>query len=245
MAQRSPRKRVRGQPLRGFKSPPPPPLACKNTGLDSRKAGASWPLGLIWRSQLRAACGPIAGLGRSCRAWSRPSRTTLNTSTHAAESCTWRFTEPAALPRPGISAMPVRAAAGSAAARRLPFLRRRRRGAVDDLGAAPRGRGEPPTAPGTAPVGWRPDYARGGRSPCECHLRVPHDPIAERGRLADHDSARARPIWLSSSADSVQSWRRITGRSVAPVPAGACRCSARAEPGDGVRCVRRPAAGGR
>ena len=47
--------------------------------------------------------------------------TTLNTSTHAAESCTWRFTEPAALPRPGTSAMPVWPAAGSAAARRLSF----------------------------------------------------------------------------------------------------------------------------
>jgi hypothetical protein len=31
----------------------------------------------------------IAGLSRSYRAWSRPSRTALNRSTHAAESCTW------------------------------------------------------------------------------------------------------------------------------------------------------------
>jgi hypothetical protein len=92
-----------------------------------------------------AACGPIAGFSPSYRAWSRPSRTTLNTCTHSAESCTWRSTEPAALPRPGTSAMPVWPAAGSAAARRLPLLRRRRSGAVSDPGTAARGHGEPPT----------------------------------------------------------------------------------------------------
>ena len=43
--------------------------------------------GLIWLSQLQTACGPIAGLSRSCYAWSRTPRTALNTSTHAAEAC--------------------------------------------------------------------------------------------------------------------------------------------------------------
>lgn len=111
---------------------------------------------LIWWSQLRAACSPIAGLSRSCRAWSRPSRTTLNTSTRAAESCAWRFTEPAPSPRPGTSAMPVWPATGSAAARRLPFLRRRRRGAVNDLVAEPRGHGKPPTGARDSPAGRQP-----------------------------------------------------------------------------------------
>jgi hypothetical protein len=102
--------------------PPPPPLTCKNTGLDSRQAGASCSPGLIWWSQLRAACGPTAGLSRSCRTWSRAPRTGPNEGAHAAGSCTWRFTEPAALPRPGTSAMPAWPGAGSAAARRLPLL---------------------------------------------------------------------------------------------------------------------------
>ena len=122
-ALRSPRKRVRGQPLRGFKSHLHRRWPARTPVLTAGRRARRGPLGLIWWSQLGAACGPIAGLSRSCRAWSPPSRTTLNTSTHAAESCTWRFTEPAALPRPGISAMPVWPAAGSAAARRLPFLR--------------------------------------------------------------------------------------------------------------------------
>ena len=43
--------------------------------------------GLIWWSQLQTACGPIAGLGRSCYAWSPTPRTALNTSTHAAGAC--------------------------------------------------------------------------------------------------------------------------------------------------------------
>jgi len=122
MARRSPRKRVRGQPLRGFKSHLHRRWPARTPVLTAGRRTRRGPLGLIWWSQLGAACGPIAGLSRSCRAWSPPSRTTLNTSTHAAESCAWRFTEPAALPGPGTSAMPVRPAAGSAAARRMPFL---------------------------------------------------------------------------------------------------------------------------
>ena len=54
-------------------------------------SGASRSPGLIWWSQLRAACSPIAGLSRSYRAWSRPLRTALNRGAHAAEACTVPF----------------------------------------------------------------------------------------------------------------------------------------------------------
>jgi hypothetical protein len=54
--------------------------------LGSRQASASCSPGLIWWSQLRAACGPAAQISRRCCAWSRPPRTALNRSTHAAEA---------------------------------------------------------------------------------------------------------------------------------------------------------------
>jgi hypothetical protein len=39
-------------------------------------------------AQFGTANGLIVGLSRRCRAWSRSSRTTLNTGTHAARACT-------------------------------------------------------------------------------------------------------------------------------------------------------------
>ena len=71
--------------------PPPPPLTCKNTDPGRRQAGASGSPGLIWWAQLGTQNGPITGLSRRCRAWSRLSRTTLNTSTHAPEACVLPF----------------------------------------------------------------------------------------------------------------------------------------------------------
>jgi hypothetical protein len=50
---------------------PPPPLTCTNAGLSSRQTGASCPPGLTYWSQLRAACGPLAGISCGCYAWSR------------------------------------------------------------------------------------------------------------------------------------------------------------------------------
>jgi hypothetical protein len=70
--------------------PPPPPLTCKNTDPGRRRPGASGSPGLIWWAQLGTQNGPITGLSRRCRAWSRPSRTTLNTSMHALEACALR-----------------------------------------------------------------------------------------------------------------------------------------------------------
>jgi hypothetical protein len=90
-------KACEGASLPWVQIPPPPLLTCKNAGLGGRWAGASGPPGLIWWSQLRAVCGPIAGLSRSCRAWSRPA---LNRSTHAAGACTLPFRAGRDRPRP-------------------------------------------------------------------------------------------------------------------------------------------------
>jgi hypothetical protein len=84
---RSPRKRVKGQPFRGFKS--------HSTATDLQRH-RSWQSaggrpGILW-SHLTVSfmsCGlATAGISRSCCAWSRDFPDDLNRSTHAAESCT-------------------------------------------------------------------------------------------------------------------------------------------------------------
>ena len=67
-------KACEGASLPWVQIPPPPPLTCMNIGLCRRQTGASCSPGLIWWSQLRAACGPAAGISRGCCAWSRTSR---------------------------------------------------------------------------------------------------------------------------------------------------------------------------
>jgi hypothetical protein len=67
-----------GATLPWVQIPPPPPLTCKNTGLSGRQTGASCSSGLIYWSQLPAACGPPAGISCGCRAWSQVPRTALD-----------------------------------------------------------------------------------------------------------------------------------------------------------------------
>jgi hypothetical protein len=79
---------------------PPPPLWPARTPILAAGSGC---LGLPWAhlvGSVRNPNGLIGGLSRRCRAWSRSSRTTLNTSTHAAEACALPFRAGRDRPRP-------------------------------------------------------------------------------------------------------------------------------------------------
>ena len=71
-------KACEGASLPWVQIPPPPPLTCTNTGPGRRRAHASCRSGLIYWSQLRATCGPPAGISSGCCAWSPRRRTGLN-----------------------------------------------------------------------------------------------------------------------------------------------------------------------
>ena len=97
-------KACEGASLPWVQIPPPPPLTCTNTGPDGRRAHASCRSGLIYWSQLRATCGPPAGISSGCCAWSPRRRTGLN----AGER---RCARPRGV-RPAVQGWPGRSATG-------------------------------------------------------------------------------------------------------------------------------------